>query len=112
LLSRFIHTLPSLIYTIGARSQITSLNTTASYFAKLLEKRRGYTGRISELGAIKLESDLAGIVRGGLYGARDALAMCLQICLAVNMEENEVGICSQRRVVVGRMGWSPVDVGG
>ena len=31
-------------------------------------------------------------------------ARCSQICLAVNMEENEVGICLQRRAVVGRIG--------
>ncbi|CUS11512.1 unnamed protein product [Tuber aestivum] len=72
------------------------LNTTASYFSKLLEKRIwGYAGRISELGAIRLERDVAGVVgvvvRGGLYGVRDAFARCSQICLVVNMEEDEVG---------------------
>jgi len=72
------------------------LNTTASYFSKLLEKRIwGYAGRISELGAIGLERDVAGVVgvvvRGGLYGVRDAFARCSQICLVVNMEEDEVG---------------------
>ena len=76
------------------------LNTRASYLSKLLEKRRRYVRRISELGVIKLESDVAGImdvvVRDGLSGVRDALARCSQICLAVNMEENKVGICSQR----------------
>lgn len=62
------------------------LNTRASYLFKLLEKRRGYVRRISKLGVIKLESDVAGVmdvvVRDGLYGARDALARCSQICLA------------------------------
>ena len=57
------------------------------------------------MGAIGLESDVAGVVdvviRGELYGARDALGKCLWICLAVNMEEDGLGICSQRRVVVG-----------
>ncbi|PWW74812.1 COG4-domain-containing protein [Tuber magnatum] len=70
------------------------LNTTASYSSKLLEKRIwGYAGRISELGAIRLERDVAGVVgvvvRGGLYGVRDAFARCSQICLVVNMEEDE-----------------------
>ena len=38
------------------------------------------------------------------FRVRDALARCSQICLASHMEENEVGIWSQRWVVVGRMG--------
>ena len=84
------------------------LNTKANYLAELSKKRRGYTRRINELGAIKLDRDVAGVVdvllRGWLYGVWDALARCSQICLAVNIEENEVGICLQRRVVVGRMG--------
>lgn len=72
------------------------LNTTASYFSKLLEKRIwGYSGRINELGAIRLERDVAGVVgvvvRGGMYGVRDAFTRCVQICLVVNMEEDEVG---------------------
>ena len=60
------------------------------------------------MGAIKLESDVAGVVdvlvRGRLYGVRYTPARCSQIFLAVNMEENEVGIWSQRRAVVRRMG--------
>lgn len=71
------------------------LNTTAAYFSRLLEKRIwGYSGRINELGAIRLERDVAGVVgvvvRGGMYGVRDAFARCVQICLVVNMEEDEV----------------------
>ena len=54
------------------------LNTTASYLSELAEKRREYAGIISELGAIKLESDAVGVVdivvRGGLYGVRYRLA--------------------------------------
>ena len=38
------------------------LNTTASYLSKLSEKQGGYAGRISESGAIKLESDVVGVV--------------------------------------------------
>lgn len=72
------------------------LGTTAGYLARLLEKRIwGYAGRVSELGAIRLERDVAGVVgvvvRGGMYGVRDAFARCVQICLVVNMEEDEVG---------------------
>lgn len=72
------------------------LATTANYFSKLLEKRIwGYSGRINELGAIRLERDIAGIVgvvvRGGRYGVRDTFVRCSQICLVVNMEEDEVG---------------------
>jgi hypothetical protein len=71
------------------------LVNTANYFSKLLEKRIwGYSGRINELGAIRLERDVAGVVgvvvRGGRYGVRDTFARCTQICLVVNMEEDEV----------------------
>lgn len=71
------------------------LNTTAAYFSRLLEKRIwSYAGRINELGAIRLERDVVGVVgvvvRGGMYGVRDAFARCVQICLVVNMEEDEV----------------------
>lgn len=72
------------------------LSTTAGYFSRLLEKRIwGYGGRINELGAIRLERDVAGVVgvvvRGGMYGVRDVFTRCVQICLVVNMEEDEVG---------------------
>src|SRR5712664_3257900 len=72
------------------------LNTTASYLSKLLEKRIwGYAGRISELGAIRLEKDIAGVldvvVRGRLHGVWDGFARCSHICLVVNIEEHENG---------------------
>ncbi|KAF8245857.1 COG4-domain-containing protein, partial [Wilcoxina mikolae CBS 423.85] len=78
------------------KTSIRLLNTTANYFSKLLEKRIwGYSGRINELGAIRLERDVTGIVgvvvRGGRYGVRDSFLRCTQICLVVNMEEDEVG---------------------
>jgi hypothetical protein len=71
------------------------LGTTANYFSKLLEKRIwGYSGRINQLGSIRLERDVMGIVgvvvRGGRYGVRDNFTRCTQICLVVNMEEDEV----------------------
>lgn len=72
------------------------LGTTAGYFSKLLEKRIwGYSGRINELGAVRLERDIVGIVgvvvREGRYGVRDSFLRCTQICLVANMEEDEVG---------------------
>lgn len=74
------------------------LNTMANYLSRPLAKRIwGYAGRISELGAIRLESGVGGavdvVVKGGLYGIRGALTRCLKICLAANiMEEDEVGL--------------------
>ncbi|KAH0610841.1 uncharacterized protein H6S33_011268 [Morchella sextelata] len=80
---------------LTARMYSKLLGTTAGYFARLLEKRVwGYAGRINELGAIRLERDVAGVVgvvvRGGMYGVRDTFLRCTQICLCVNMEEDEV----------------------
>lgn len=80
---------------LTARMYSKLLGTTAAYFARLLEKRVwGYAGRINELGAIRLERDVAGVVgvvvRGGMYGVRDTFVRCTQICLCVNMEEDEV----------------------
>ena len=47
------------------------------------------------MGALILVSDVAGVVdvvvRGALYRVRDAFVMCSQMCLAVNMEEDEIG---------------------
>lgn len=80
---------------LTARMYSKLLGTTAGYFSRLLEKRVwGYAGRINELGAIRLERDVAGVVgvvvRGGMYGVRDTFVRCTQICLCVNMEEDEV----------------------
>ena len=38
------------------------LNTKVSYLPERSEKRRGYAGGISELRAIKVECDVAGVV--------------------------------------------------
>ncbi|KAL8873644.1 MAG: hypothetical protein Q9174_000922 [Haloplaca sp. 1 TL-2023] len=70
------------------------LGTVVSYLAEVLEKRIwSYYGRINELGAIRLERDIAAliniVVRGGRYGLRDAFVRCNQICLIMNMEEDE-----------------------
>ncbi|KAI9762184.1 MAG: hypothetical protein M1840_001455 [Geoglossum simile] len=70
------------------------LSTTASYLGRMLEKRIwNYYGRVNELGAVRLERDVASVVstviRGGRYGIRDAFMKCTQICLVMNMEEDE-----------------------
>ncbi|KAL8805935.1 MAG: hypothetical protein Q9200_005239 [Gallowayella weberi] len=70
------------------------LTTTVSYLADVLEKRIwSYYGRVNEYGAIRLERDIRGlvniVVRGSRYGLRDAFARCSQICLVMNMEEDE-----------------------
>ncbi|KAI4175945.1 MAG: hypothetical protein LQ348_006074 [Seirophora lacunosa] len=69
-------------------------STTMSYLAEVLERRIwSYFGRINDLGAVRLERDIASlinvIVRGGRYGLRDAFVRCTQICLVMNMEEDE-----------------------
>ncbi|KAH0565777.1 hypothetical protein GP486_000822 [Trichoglossum hirsutum] len=70
------------------------LSTTASYLSRVLEKRIwAYYGRVNELGAVRLERDIAGVVgtviRGGRYGIREVFMKCTQICLVMNMEEDE-----------------------
>ena len=70
------------------------LGAVASYVAEALERRVwGYYGRVNALGAVRLERDVAGImnvvVRGGKYVLRDAFLRCSQICMIMNMEEDE-----------------------
>lgn len=70
------------------------LATIVSYLSKLLEKKIwSYHGRINELGAVRLERDvnnIAGIVvHGKKYAYRDAFLKCSQICIVMNMEEDE-----------------------
>ena len=70
------------------------LTTIISYLAEVLEKRIwSYYGRLDDLGAVRLERDIASIVNivvsGGRYGLRDAFARCMQICLVMNMENDE-----------------------
>ncbi|KAL8728144.1 MAG: hypothetical protein Q9166_005594 [cf. Caloplaca sp. 2 TL-2023] len=70
------------------------LTAMISYLADVLEKRIwSYYGRINEYGAIRLERDIASlvniVVRGSRYGIRDAFVRCTQICLVMNMEEDE-----------------------
>ncbi len=70
------------------------LTVIVTYLAEVLEKRVwSYYGRVNELGAVRLERDVSGIVsavvRGGRYGLRDAFAKVVQVCLVMNMEEDE-----------------------
>jgi len=70
------------------------LTTIVAYLSEVLEKRIwSYYGRVNELGAVRLERDISGIVstvvRGGRYALRDVFTKCTQICLVMNMEEDE-----------------------
>ena len=70
------------------------LTSALNYLASALEKRiRTYYGRVNELGAVRLERDIAGIitaaVAGGKYGLRDAFTKSTQMTLIMNMEDDE-----------------------
>ncbi|KAJ4346493.1 Golgi transport complex subunit 4 [Didymosphaeria variabile] len=70
------------------------LTVALAYLASALEKRiRGYHGLVNELGAVRLERDISGIVTaavgGGKYALRDAFAKCTQMTLIMNMEDDE-----------------------
>jgi conserved oligomeric Golgi complex subunit 4 len=70
------------------------LTTIISYLSKLLEKKIwSYHGRVNALGAARLERDInniAGvIVHGEKYAYRDAFLKCSQMCMVMNMEEDE-----------------------
>lgn len=70
------------------------LSIIISYLAEILEKRIwSYNGRLNDLGAVRLERDIMSVigvaVRGGRYGLRDAFTRCTQICMIMNMEEDE-----------------------
>ncbi|KAF2877902.1 Six-hairpin glycosidase-like protein [Massariosphaeria phaeospora] len=65
-----------------------------TYLASALEKRiKSYYGRVNELGAVRLERDISGIVTaavaGGKYGLRDSFTKCTQMTLIMNMEDDE-----------------------
>ncbi|KAK8206543.1 Golgi transport complex subunit 4 [Zalaria obscura] len=70
------------------------VSSTIAYLSKALEKRIwGYYGRVNELGAVRMERDIAGIVnaavKGGRYGLRDAFQRCIQMTLILNMDDEE-----------------------
>ncbi len=79
---------------ITAKTYTTLLDNTAKYLARVLEKRVwAFAGKMNALGAQRMERDFSGIIgvvaRGGRYGVRDAFARVTQICMLVNMEEEE-----------------------
>jgi len=70
------------------------LGVVISYLGEVLEKRIwSYYRRINSVGAVRLERDIANlvslVVRGGRYALRDAFTRCTQICLVMNMEDDE-----------------------
>ncbi|KAK3697054.1 Golgi transport complex subunit 4 [Vermiconidia calcicola] len=88
-------------FTLPIKRILTASNYTrlltalVSHLARMLEKRlwASLPGRISPLGAVKLERDVSGIVnvacRGGGYELREIFARCVQVVLVVGMEEDE-----------------------
>ena len=65
-----------------------------SYLGEVLEKRIwSYYDRLSDSGAVRLERDIAGIIniamRSGRYRLREMFTRCTQICMVMNMEEEE-----------------------
>ncbi|KZF22350.1 COG4-domain-containing protein [Xylona heveae TC161] len=78
---------------LTARNIDKLLNVTATYLSRLLEKRIwSYHGRINELGAVRLERDIANlvtVVTSGRYALRDTFTRCTQICIVINLEEEE-----------------------
>ena len=70
------------------------LSSTINHLSKQLEKRIwSHYGRVNELGAIRLERDITGIVntavRGGRYQLRDMFTRCSQMTLILNMDDEE-----------------------
>nr|OQO25964.1 hypothetical protein B0A51_06288 [Rachicladosporium sp. CCFEE 5018] len=70
------------------------LTVTVGHLARTLEKRLwSYHGRVNELGAIRLERDVASIVgtavKGARYELRDLFARSVQMTLIMNMEDDE-----------------------
>ncbi|KAK6340619.1 hypothetical protein TWF696_008944 [Orbilia brochopaga] len=71
------------------------MSATAGSIASLLTKRLwGLAGKINELGAIRLERDVRGVVgvvvREGRYGLRELFAKASEVVMILNMEEDEV----------------------
>ncbi|GAB7355415.1 hypothetical protein MBLNU459_g5931t1 [Dothideomycetes sp. NU459] len=70
------------------------ISATTIYLSKTLEKRIwSYYGRVNELGAVKMERDISGLVnvavKGSRYGLRDTFARCIEMTLILNMEDEE-----------------------
>lgn len=70
------------------------LTTVVTYLSKMLEKRLWtYQGRVNDVGAARLEHDINEIikvvVKGQKYSFREAFLRCSQICMIMNMDEEE-----------------------
>ena len=69
------------------------LDLTAKHLARVLEKRIwSHSGKISALGAIRMERDFSRIVEivaRGKYNLRDIFSKVTQICMLVNMDDEE-----------------------
>jgi len=70
------------------------LAETIKFLAKAFENRIwGLYGKVSEIGAVRLERDISGVVNtalsGGKYGLRDMFQRCLQIVMVMNLEQDE-----------------------
>ena len=70
------------------------MHQTVVYLSALLEKRIwNFGGKISEMGAVRLERDIADlantVVRGERFGLRDEFARCVQIVEVVNLDAEE-----------------------
>jgi hypothetical protein len=70
------------------------LTIAVTYLSKMIEKRLWtYHGRVNEVGAARLEHDINEIVKvvvkGQKYSFREAFLRCSQICMIMNMDEEE-----------------------
>ncbi|KAF8424959.1 COG4 transport protein-domain-containing protein [Tirmania nivea] len=74
---------------------LTSSNYPSNPSSSLSDAIGGGGGQISELGAIRLDRDVSGlinvVVKAGRYGVRESFARCVQICLVLGADEEEVG---------------------
>ena len=70
------------------------LTVVVNYLSKMLEKRLWtYQGRVNDIGAARLEHDVNEIikvvVKGQKYSFRESFLRCSQICMVMNMDEEE-----------------------
>lgn len=72
----------------------TLLTVVITYLSKMIEKRLWtYHGRVNDVGASRLEHDVNEIikvvVKGQKYSFREAFLRCSQICMIMNMDDDE-----------------------
>ncbi|KIV82160.1 hypothetical protein PV11_04288 [Exophiala sideris] len=70
------------------------LTIVVTYLSKMIEKRLWtYHGRVNEVGAARLEHDVNEIVKvvvkGQKYSFRESFLRCNQICMIMNMDDDE-----------------------